>query len=85
MFQKLMLTLIDSLDRLSKRLKELQSKKKPDDPEPILTFDKDDEDTLDFVTATANLRAEVFHIGRTSKFETKRKLDCLWPFQDKLN
>lgn len=72
-----MLTLLDSLNRLSKRLKELQSKKKPDDPEPILAFDKDDEDTLDFVTATANLRAEAFHIGRTSKFDTKRKLDCL--------
>ncbi|CEJ58062.1 hypothetical protein PMG11_06733 [Penicillium brasilianum] len=69
----------DSLNRLSKRLKELQSKKKPDDPEPILAFDKDDEDTLDFVTATANLRAEAFHIGRTSKFDTKQMAGNIIP------
>jgi ubiquitin-like 1-activating enzyme E1 B len=73
------------LDRLSKRLKELQAKKSPDDPEPILTFDKDDEDTLDFVTATANLRAESFHIGRTSKFDTKRKLTRIKYCQENLN
>jgi ubiquitin-like 1-activating enzyme E1 B len=73
------------LDRLSKRLKELQAKKSSEDPEPILTFDKDDEDTLDFVTATANLRADSFHIGRTSKFDTKRKFNCTKTCQDKLN
>lgn len=73
------------MDRLSKRLKELQAKKSSDDPEPILTFDKDDEDTLDFVTATANLRADSFHIGRTSKFDTKRKLFCSKTGQDNLN
>ncbi|KAF3385297.1 Ubiquitin-activating enzyme E1-like [Penicillium rolfsii] len=69
----------DSLDRLSKRLKELQAKKSSDDPEPILTFDKDDEDTLDFVTATANLRADSFHIGRTSKFDTKQMAGNIIP------
>lgn len=66
-----------SLNRLSKRLKDLQAKKLPNDPEPILSFDKDDEDTLDFVTATANLRADVFHIGLTSKFDTKREFNCI--------
>lgn len=73
------------MDRLSKRLKELQARKSSDDPEPILTFDKDDEDTLDFVTATANLRADSFHIGRTSKFDTKRKLIRSKTGQDDLN
>lgn len=60
-----------SLDRLSKRLKELQENASPEDPAPILTFDKDDVDTLDFVTAAANLRATVFRIKNKSKFDTK--------------
>lgn len=42
------------------------------DEKPIFTFDKDDVDTLDFVTATANLRATVFHLEAKSKFDTKR-------------
>lgn len=62
-----------SLDRLSKRLKELQENASPEDPTPILTFDKDDVDTLDFVTAAANLRGEIFHIDKKSKFDTKRE------------
>lgn len=61
------------MDRLSKRLKELQEKKSPQEPDPVLEFDKDDEDTLDFVTATAVLRAATFDIEPKSKFDTKRK------------
>lgn len=40
---------------------------------PVLDFDKDDVDTLDFVTATANLRATIFGIDPKSKFDTKRE------------
>jgi ubiquitin-like 1-activating enzyme E1 B len=40
---------------------------------PILAFDKDDEDTLDFVTASANLRSLIFGIDIKSKFDIKRK------------
>ncbi|KAJ1967886.1 E1 ubiquitin-activating protein uba2 [Dispira parvispora] len=36
-----------------------------------LTFDKDDNDILDFVTATANLRSLVFHIEGKSRFDVK--------------
>ncbi|KAJ1659949.1 E1 ubiquitin-activating protein uba2 [Dispira simplex] len=36
-----------------------------------LTFDKDDDDILDFVTATANLRSTVFHIEGKSRFDVK--------------
>lgn len=61
----------DSLDRLRIRLKELKEKASPADPVPIIEFDKDDEDTLDFVTATAILRAAVFGIDSNSKFKTK--------------
>lgn len=61
-----------SLERLSKRLKTLQETTK-DGLKPILIFDKDDVDTLDFVTASANLRATIFGIEPKSKFDTKRK------------
>ena len=42
-------------------------------PPAILTFDKDDDDTLDFVAASANLRSIVFGIEPRSKFDIKRK------------
>ena len=66
------MTLRNSLNRLSKRLKELQETSSSEGPAPALEFDKDDVDTLDFVTATATLRAAVFNIGPKSKFDTKR-------------
>lgn len=62
-----------SFNRLSQRLKELQAATTPDQAPPILTFDKDDVDTLDFVAAAANLRAAIFHIELNSKFEIKRE------------
>lgn len=37
----------------------------------FLVFDKDDEDALDFVAATSNLRAQCFHIPRESRFRIK--------------
>lgn len=55
-------------------MKELQEKATPGEAAPVLEFDKDDVDTLDFVTATANLRAHVFGIQQKSKFDTKREL-----------
>lgn len=68
----------DSLNRLRIRLKELKDAASPTDPVPTIDFDKDDEDTLDFVTATAILRAAVFGIDSNSKFKTKggRSLSC---------
>lgn len=40
-------------------------------PEATLAFDKDDEDALNFVTASANLRAHVFGINPESRFKVK--------------
>ncbi|KKK20914.1 ubiquitin-activating enzyme E1-like protein [Aspergillus rambellii] len=68
----------DSLDRLSKRLKTLQESEKGD-IRPILVFDKDDVDTLDFVTASANLRATIFGIDPKSKFDTKQMAGNIIP------
>lgn len=69
----------DSLERLSKRLLELKKSKKDDDPEPVITFDKDDEDTLDFVTAAANIRSFIFGIGLKSRFDVKQMAGNIIP------
>ena len=47
--------------------------------EPIITFDKDDEDTLDFVTASANLRSIVFGIETKSRFDIKQMAGNIIP------
>lgn len=52
-----------SIVRLQKRVIE--------NKEGDIAFDKDDEDTLDFVVAAANLRSHVFHIELKSKFDIK--------------
>lgn len=43
-------------------------------PDVILSFDKDDEDTLDFVTAVANLRATAYGIPTRTRFQVKGEL-----------
>ncbi|ORZ00139.1 putative ubiquitin-like activating enzyme [Syncephalastrum racemosum] len=57
----------DSVVRLSERLMAAQKT----NPSATLEFDKDDDDALDFVTATANLRAHIFKIMQKSRFEVK--------------
>ncbi|KAK4189817.1 putative ubiquitin-activating enzyme E1-like protein [Podospora australis] len=65
----------DSLERLSKRV--LEAKAAGQDT--IITFDKDDEDTLDFVAASANIRSSLFGIGRKSKFDIKQMAGNIIP------
>jgi ubiquitin-like 1-activating enzyme E1 B len=70
----------DSLSRLSRRLQDEQAAAmKNSSPKPIITFDKDDEDTLDFVTASANLRSAVFGIETKSKFDIKQMAGNIIP------
>ncbi|KAL4961742.1 E1 ubiquitin-activating protein ubaB [Aspergillus stella-maris] len=68
----------DSLERLSKRLKTMQESD-DGDSSAIMEFDKDDVDTLDFVTASANLRATIFDIEPKSKFDTKQMAGNIIP------
>ncbi|KAH7347696.1 SUMO-activating enzyme subunit uba-2 [Plectosphaerella cucumerina] len=71
---------IDSLDRLSKRLQDLKvAHQDASGPEPVITFDKDDEDTLDFVTAAANIRSYVFGIDGKSRFDIKQMAGNIIP------
>ncbi|KAF9290599.1 E1 ubiquitin-activating protein uba2 [Mortierella alpina] len=57
----------ESLEKLNARLKEMRKS----DAEASIQFDKDDAETLDFVTATANLRAHVYGIEEKSRFQVK--------------
>jgi ubiquitin-like 1-activating enzyme E1 B len=43
-------------------------------PNVVLAFDKDDDDTLDFVVATSNLRAIAYGIPKKTRFEVKGEL-----------
>lgn len=46
---------------------------------PVITFDKDDPDTLDFVTSAANLRSHIFSIPLQSKFTVKQMAGNIIP------
>jgi ubiquitin-like 1-activating enzyme E1 B len=65
--------------RLSKRLQEMQATSNGSGASPVITFDKDDDDTLDFVTASANLRSIVFGIETKSKFDIKQMAGNIIP------
>ena len=57
----------DSVHRLKERLES------SNETNPILVWDKDDDDALNFVTAASNIRCYIFSISLKSKFETKCK------------
>jgi ubiquitin-like 1-activating enzyme E1 B len=73
-----LIVFIDSLDRLSKRMLEMKAAQ-DGGAEPIITFDKDDEDTLDFVAASANIRSALFGIDKTSRFDIKQMAGNIIP------
>jgi ubiquitin-like 1-activating enzyme E1 B len=50
--------------------------KSPEDP---LSFDKDDDDALNFVTAVANLRARVYGIDTRTRFQVKQMAGNIIP------
>ncbi len=63
------LVLKDSIERLQARVLSTYSKT---NEIPELEFDKDDQDTLDFVVAAANIRCYIFHITVKSAFDVKQ-------------
>lgn len=66
-----------SLKTLSDRLDEQRANAVDGNATPVLSFDKDDKDTLDFVASAANLRSIIFSIERKSEFEIKRRLTLI--------
>ena len=69
----------DSINRLSARLQAMQTAGTDVDSKPVLIFEKDDEDVLDFVASSANLRAMIFGIDTKSKFDTKQMAGNIIP------
>ncbi|KAL8730531.1 MAG: hypothetical protein Q9166_003982 [cf. Caloplaca sp. 2 TL-2023] len=68
----------DSLGRLSRRLQQAQGNE-TNGASPVLSFDKDDDDTLDFVASSANMRSIVFGIQSRSKFDIKQMAGNIIP------
>lgn len=72
----------NSLRRLSTRLMDVvptTPASHPSKSRPIITFDKDDPDTLDFVTSASNLRSHIFSIPLQSKFTVKQMAGNIIP------
>ncbi|KAI1802601.1 SUMO-activating enzyme subunit uba-2 [Daldinia bambusicola] len=69
----------DSLDRLSKRMLQLLATNSADSQKPTISFDKDDEDTLDFVASSANIRSYIFGIEAKSRFDIKQMAGNIIP------
>lgn len=69
----------DSLRRLSLRLQQAQVHDTANTGSTVLAFDKDDDDALDFVAASANLRSIVFGIETKSKFDIKQMAGNIIP------
>ncbi|KAI5300167.1 hypothetical protein KEM56_002676 [Ascosphaera pollenicola] len=69
----------DSLHRLSKRYQQQIDESGPDAPKPVILFDKDDVDTLDFVASAANLRSFIFGIPLQSKFNIQQMAGNIIP------
>lgn len=61
---------VESANRLASRLRT---------GEDTISFDKDDDDTLDFVTAAANLRAAAYNIPGKSRWEVKEMAGNIIP------
>ncbi|KAK4120916.1 hypothetical protein N657DRAFT_648717 [Parathielavia appendiculata] len=74
-----LVVLKDSLDRLSKRALATKNAANGSSQDAIITFDKDDDDTLDFVAASANIRSTIFGIDRKSKFDIKQMAGNIIP------
>ncbi|GAW26885.1 putative family protein [Rosellinia necatrix] len=69
----------DSLARLSQRIKDLKSQHGDNSTQAMISFDKDDDDTLDFVAASANIRSYMFGIERKSRFDIKQMAGNIIP------
>jgi ubiquitin-like 1-activating enzyme E1 B len=64
-----------SLEALSTEILEKRNK----DPNDYLTFDKDHENSLNFLTAASNIRSHIFHIPFKSRFEVKQMAGNIIP------
>ncbi|CAH7689653.1 hypothetical protein BY996DRAFT_4575627 [Phakopsora pachyrhizi] len=73
------LSLKDSFKLFNSSLLALANRVASDPDKEPLSWDKDDDDALDFVTAAANLRASVFDIQTKTRFEVKEMAGNIIP------
>ncbi|EGG02539.1 uncharacterized protein MELLADRAFT_38569 [Melampsora larici-populina 98AG31] len=73
------LDLLDSFKLFGSSLMKLDERMESSSDNEPLTWDKDDDDALDFVTAAANLRAHVFGIPLKTRFEVKEMAGNIIP------
>ncbi|KAF9511239.1 hypothetical protein BS47DRAFT_1346954 [Hydnum rufescens UP504] len=73
------LTLRDNVLLFDSSLKSLASRLKLGREGKVLAFDKDDDDALDFVTATSNLRAWAYGITPLTRWEVKEMAGNIIP------
>lgn len=73
------LDLLDSFQLFGSSLIKLGERLESSSDNEPLTWDKDDDDALDFVTAAANLRAHVFGIPLKTRFEVKEMAGNIIP------
>ncbi|KAJ3410004.1 E1 ubiquitin-activating protein uba2 [Chytridiales sp. JEL 0842] len=66
---------LESTKLLSKRL----IAERESDPDSLLTFDKDDDEVLDFVVAVSNLRSHCYDIPLQSRFKVKEMAGNIIP------
>ena len=66
---------VDGVKRLQRRM---NAENRPTG-ETVLSFDKDDADTMDFVAASANLRSHLFHIETKSRWNIKQMAGNIIP------
>lgn len=71
------LTLPESLELFTSSIQRLSARLQAG--EDIITFDKDDDDTLDFVTAASNLRSAVYNIPQKNRWDVKEMAGNIIP------
>lgn len=62
---------VEKFETACKSLKERMYQLAKLDDKAVLTWDKDDDGSVDFVTACANFRARIFNIERKSRYDVK--------------
>ncbi|KAN0061620.1 E1 ubiquitin-activating protein uba2 [Thecaphora frezii] len=72
------LSLRENVDLFASSLASLAKRAAANSSEP-LAFDKDDDDALDFVTATSNLRSYVYSIEQKTRFQVKEMAGNIIP------
>ncbi|KAK3851796.1 hypothetical protein Pcinc_041577 [Petrolisthes cinctipes] len=68
-----------AVNNLYNRVKSEEKEKEDTEDDVSLTWDKDDPDSMDFVTSCANIRAHIFNIPQKTRFDVKSMAGAIIP------